>query len=225
MDGKEAAARRAVQEIESGMVVGLGTGSTATFAIRAIGERIQKEGLAVRGLPTSQRSEALARVVGIPLLDFSQVTELDLTIDGADEVDNAFNLIKGGGGALVQEKIVAAASRKMVIICDSSKVKSTLGAFPLPIAIVRFGWHSTLRKLEGFGHEVSLRRLPDGSPFVSDDGLYIADMHCGTIPNPPDYVARIKRIVGVAEVGLFVGLATAVVIGKDDGTTEVRLPS
>ncbi len=223
MNAKEAAARRAVEAVLSGMTVGLGTGSTAVFAIQAIGERIRKEGLVLRGVPTSKRSEDLAREIGIPLVDFSQVETIDITIDGADEVDSELNLIKGGGGALVQEKIVASVSRQLVIICDKSKVKPTLGAFPLPIAIIRFGWQATLRKLNAFGHPIVLRRNADGSPFTSDDGLYIADMHCGQISDPRKRESEIKAITGVAEVGLFVGVATCVIVGYEDGSAESRL--
>lgn len=224
MNAKEAAARRAVESVQSGMVVGLGTGSTAVYAIQAIGERILTEGLDLRGVPTSQRSEDLARQVGIPLVDFSQVVSIDITIDGADEVGSDLTLIKGGGGALVQEKIVASASRQLIIICDTSKIKNTLGAYPLPIAIVRFGWQATLRKLELFGHPLTLRCNADGSPFLSDDGLYIIDMHCGEISEPRKYERAINEIVGVSEVGLFVGLATSVIVGHDDGMVETLLP-
>lgn len=224
MNAKETAARKAVEAVQSGMVVGLGTGSTAVYAIEALGRRIREEALDIRGVPTSQRSEDLARQVGIPLIDFSQTSFVDVTIDGADEVDGDLTLIKGGGGALVQEKIVASASRKLIIICDKSKVKATLGAFPLPIAIVRFGWQSTLRKLEAFGHSVALRQNSDGAPFLSDDGLYIVDMHCKAIPDPAKCEREVKAITGVAEVGLFTGMATSVIVGHDDGTFETFLP-
>ncbi len=222
MDAKEVAARRAVADVQEGMILGLGTGSTATHAIRLLGERIQQEGLRIRGVPTSQRSKAQAEQLGIPLVSFAQVTSIDMTIDGADEINPALHLIKGGGGALVQEKIVACATRELVIICDANKIKPQLGAFPLPIAIIAFGWQATLRHLEAFSYPVHIRTHTDGSPYRTDDGLYIVDMACGTIPDPVAFEQKLKSLVGVAEVGLFTNLAQRVIVGYEDGTTQIQ---
>lgn len=222
---KAVAARKAVEYVGDGMTLGLGSGSTAAHAIRAIGERMREEGLRVRGVPTSGRSRQLAAELGIPLIDLCRLREIDLTIDGADEVDPALNLIKGGGGALLREKIVACASRELIIICDDSKLKPTLGACPLPVAIVPFGWQTTRERLLRFGGTITLR-MKDGedTPFVSDDGLYILDMHLGRIGDVPALERNVKKVVGVVEVGLFVRLAARVVIGYADGHTEERTP-
>jgi ribose 5-phosphate isomerase A len=226
MVAKEVAARRAVSYVKDGMTLGIGTGTTSAYAIQAIGERIRQEGLKLRAVPTSMRSRDMALQLGIPLVDLSDqgIRELDLTIDGADEVDAKLCLIKGGGGALVREKIVASAGRELIIICDESKCKPVLGAFPLPIAVVPFGHEVTHRRLQEVTPEVLLRRMADGSPFITDDGLLIYDMHLHAIPDPGAMEQRLKRIVGVAEVGLFVGMATRVVVGYEDGHTVEMTP-
>lgn len=223
MEAKEAAARKAVERVQDGMTLGLGSGSTATFAIRAIGERVHQDGLRVRGVATSGRSRELAETLGIPLADLSDVEAIDLTIDGADEVDPALHLIKGGGGALLREKLVAIASRALCIICDEGKLKPMLGAFPLPVAVVPFGWKQTQARLERFGGSATLRMDTGGAPFVTDDGLYILDLNLGRIPDPAALEREIKAVVGVVDVGLFVGLATRVIIGHADGHTEERV--
>ncbi len=231
MEGKEAAARQAVTLIEDGMVIGLGTGTTSAFMLQALGERIANEGLRVRAVPTSVRSREMAEQYRIPLVELSEVVTLDMTIDGADEVDGALNLIKGGGGALVREKIVAAASRTFVVICDDSKIKPFLGAHPLPVAVVPFGVESTRQKLRRFTETVVIRLVPDDSnayhgrtPFVTDDGLYIFDLHLGTIRDVPALEASLRSVVGVAEVGLFVQMASRVIVGYADGHTKELLP-
>ena len=223
MDSKETAARFAAGKVKNGMVVGLGTGSTATFAIQALSERIAKERLQIRGVPSSERSRELAASLQIPLMELTDSQQIDLTIDGADEVDPHLNLIKGGGGALVREKIVASASREVLIIVDSSKIKPALGGFPLPVAIFPFGMLATLKRLEAFGSSVALR--PDSKnpeqPFTTDDGLHIADIHLNPVTDPAQMERDIKRIVGVAEVGLFIGIATQVIVGHADGRIEI----
>jgi len=225
VDAKAVAARRAVLLVKTGMTVGLGSGSTATFAIRFIGERIRSEGIRVVGVPTSNSTNALAEAEGIPLVDLTRTDGIDLTIDGADEVDACLNLIKGGGGALVREKLVAAASKQLVIICDDSKMHSSLGKFPLPVAVVPFGWHTTRERLLRICPTVSLRKLPNGdTPFVTDDGNLILDLHLDCIPDPGALEAAIRSIVGVVDVGLFVGLASRVVVGYSDGTCQERTP-
>ncbi len=226
MDAKEVAARRAVEYVRDGMILGLGSGSTAAHAIRLIGERVQSEGLRVRGVPTSGRSRELAEALGIPLADLWDIHELDLTIDGADEVDPALHLIKGGGGALLREKIVAGACKELIIICDDSKLKPVLGSYPLPIAIVPFGWKTTRQRLERFGGTITLRESEPGSgePYVTDDGLYIVDMHLGRIGDVPALERNLKEIVGVVEVGLFVDLTSRLILGYADGHVEERVP-
>lgn len=223
MDGKEAAARFAVGLVKSGMTVGLGTGSTATFAIQALSERIAAEGLQIRGVPSSERSRSLAQSLNIPLIELADPREIDMTLDGADEADPLFNLIKGGGGALVREKIVASASREVVIIVDASKIKPALGGFPLPVAILPFGMSATLRRLEVFGTAITLRPDPahPEQPFTTDDGLHIADVRLNAVTDPAQLERAIKQTVGVAEVGLFIGIATQIIVGHADGSVEV----
>ncbi len=224
MESKEAAAFEAVKLVRDGMNIGLGTGSTASIAIKAIGDRIRLEGLQVNGVPSSEKSRILAELHGIPLIDLRELKQLDLTIDGADEVDSAMNLIKGGGGALVREKIVAAASIRMIVVCDSSKRVDKLGSFPLPVAVTPFGHLVTRQRLMKFCDTVNLRTNPQnsGSPFVTDDGLFIYDMHCGKIADPPDLEMKLKGIIGVVEVGLFINIANRVVYGFEDGSTETH---
>jgi ribose 5-phosphate isomerase A len=220
--GKRAAGRAAAQLIEDGMTVGLGTGSTASCFIEALAERIKNENLRIRGVPTSIAAERLARKLGIPVFPLSQSTCPDLTIDGADETDARLNLIKGGGAALVQEKLVAASSGAMVVIADESKLVATLGAFPLPVAIIPFGWETTLNRIKKAFPRVNaaLRLDPEGVPLITDDGLHILDLPFGpTITNPAALQAQLRATVGVAEVGLFVDIASRVIIGRADGTT------
>ncbi len=224
MDPKEVAARRAVQYIQSGMTIGIGTGSTSAFAISAIGERVRQEGLRLRAIPTSDHSREQAETLGIPLIGFEQATALDLTIDGADEVDADLHLIKGGGGALLREKIVARASAQLIIICDDSKMKAKLGGHALPVAVVPFGHEATCRRLHAFTESVTLR--PDSQdpsrPFLTDDHLFIYDLQMAPILDPPALESDIRGIVGVVEVGLFTHMASRVVVGYEDGHIEER---
>lgn len=224
MDAKEIAARRAVEYVRNEMILGLGSGSTAAHAIRAIGERIQQEGLRVRGVPTSRKSQELAEALHIPLCALEDVPAIDLTIDGADEADPSLNLIKGGGGALLREKLVACASRELIIICDESKLHPCLGAFPLPIAVVPFGWTTTRSRLLRYCGEITLRQSSDGRPYVTDDGLYILDLHLERILDTSALEENLKRTVGVVEIGLFLGLASRVIVGYPDGRIEEHLP-
>ena len=227
MNPKQCAAERAVSYLKDGMTVGLGTGSTAAFAIHALGQRFQSEPFALRCVATSQESEDLARTYGIPFVSLSEVTHFDVTIDGADEVDPEFRLIKGGGGALVREKIVAQATRSEIIIVDPSKVQPALGARPLPVAILPFAWEWTQARLqEAFGVPAPRRTAPDGTPYLNDDGLYILDMAFGApLPSPDTLEARLKTIIGVVESGLFVGLCQRLIVGHPDGRVEERTPA
>lgn len=224
MEPKDAAARRAVQYVQPNTIIGIGTGTTSAYAIQALGERVQREGLKIVAVPTSERSGILAAQLNIPLADLSEVGTLDLTFDGADEVDADLHLIKGGGGALLREKIVASASRELIIIVDDSKVKPKLGSFPLPIAVVPFGHEATHRRLLEHTPNVLLRmdKTNPSQPYITDDHLYIYDMQMGQIDDPPALETALRGIVGVAEVGLFIHMTSRLVIGYADGHTEER---
>ena len=224
MEPKDAAARKAVQYVQPNTIIGIGTGTTSAYAIQALGQRVKQENLQITAVPTSEQSRVLAEQLNIPLADLSEVGTLDLTIDGADEVDADLNLIKGGGGALLREKIVASASRELIIIVDVGKVKPKLGSFPLPIAVVPFGHEATHRRLLEFTPNVALRmdKAAPSQPFVTDDHLYIYDMRLGQIDDPPALETALRRIVGVAEVGLFIHMTTRLVIGYADGHTEEK---
>lgn len=217
---KKVAGERAAELVDDGMIVGLGTGSTAYYAIQKLGGRV-REGLLIRGIPTSEQSRIQAEREGIPLIDFAETIRIDLTIDGADEIDPAFNLIKGGGGALFREKLVATASHREIIVADESKLKDRLGGFPLPVEVVPFGWQYVRLNLEALGCRARLRVSENGA-FVTDNGNHILDCAFGAIDDPADLERRIGAICGVVESGLFVGLAHQVVIGKADGTLEER---
>ena len=224
MNPKQIAAELAVSHIRSGMTIGLGTGSTAAFAIHALGKRFQTEKLTLRCIATSQDSEDLGRAYGLPFVEFATVRCFDITIDGADEVDPQFRLIKGGGGALVREKIVAAATDTEIIIVDETKVKAALGLFPLPVAVLPYAWEWTQARLQDkYGVPAPRRALPSGLPFLTDDGLYLLDMaFAGPLPSPDTLEADLKTIVGVVECGLFVGLCQRLIIGYADGRVEEK---
>lgn len=219
---KKIAADRAVEWIEDGMTIGLGTGSTAYWAIMRIAERV-KEGLNIRAVASSIRSEQLAKENGIPFVSLDEIDRIDLTIDGADEVDAELNLIKGGGGALLREKVLAAASDKFIVIVDESKLVGTLGAFPLPVEIVPFGSRLTLNRLTALGGQPVLREQ-DGQRFVTDNGNWIADCRFGKIAEPERLSVEINRIPGVVDNGLFTGMASVVVAGKTDGGLTILRP-
>jgi len=216
---KRNAAARAVEYVTSGMLVGLGTGSTAAFAIKLISDRIRLEDLSIQGVPTSRATAQLAVEHGIPVLeDFSHV---DLTIDGADEVDGAGRLIKGGGGALTREKIVAAASTREIIIVDETKCVQQLGRFPLPVEITPFGRHYAFKRLKDLGCEVSMRQR-NGYPIQTDNGNLIVDCAFNKIVEPARLCDEINVIPGVVENGLFIGLTDLVFVGFKDGHTEAH---
>ncbi|MCR8843312.1 ribose-5-phosphate isomerase RpiA [Paenibacillus sp. SC116] len=215
MDAKRRAAERAVDYIQDDMIVGLGTGSTAYWAIQKLGLKVQ-EGLRIKAIATSVQSDELARELGIPLVSFSEINEIDITIDGADEVDHAFNLIKGGGGALLREKIVAAASKQFIVIVDESKVVKRLGTFPLPVEIVQFGHEVTINKLRDLGCEARLRKV-DNKTFVTDNGNYIVDCHFSHIDAPQELHNKLNLIPGVVDNGLFVNMTRQVIVGYRNG--------
>ena len=218
---KEAAALAAVKRVRDGDIVGLGTGSTAAYAIRFLGQRVQA-GLKIRGIPTSIRTQEAAASLGIPLTTLDEFQKIDITIDGADEVDPKLRLIKGGGGALLREKIVASASRNLVIIADSSKRVSMLGKFPVPVEVIKFAEAVVANKIAAFGAEVVVRGASSGRPFITDEGNHILDCNFGQIPDPPALARRLENTPGVVEHGLFIGMASAVLIGEGDQVIEMR---
>jgi ribose 5-phosphate isomerase A len=221
------AARRGADYVKDGMIVGLGTGSTAAHLVRVLGARV-KDGLKFHGVPTSEATLRLARACGIAMLDPDESPPIDLTIDGTDEVDPRFRLIKGGGGALLREKIIAASSADYVIIADEAKPVETLGAFPLPVEVVSFGLALTRRKIEAALRDTgcaaaraAARNDVTGAPFISDGGNMILDCHCGRIPDPDALAETLAHIPGVVEHGLFIGMAKTLIIGSVAGA-EVR---
>lgn len=220
---KRRAAHHAADLVQPGMTVGLGTGSTAAHAVRRLGERVA-EGLRIRGIPTSDATARLAVECGIPLVDFDAIWGIDLTIDGADEVDPELNLIKGGGGALLREKIVAAASTEFVVILDPSKLSPRLGEkFLLPVEVTPFAWQQTARHLAAVGGQPKQRLGAANRPFVTDNGNFILDCRFpGGIEDPARTELEIDRIPGVVESGLFVNMTRRVVVGYPDGVREMR---
>ncbi len=225
---KFVAAKRAVEFVESGMRLGLGTGSTAAWMVRCLAERIREEGLKVKGVPTSTRTAELAHQLGVPIMSLDEAKWLDLTIDGADEIDPNLNLIKGGGAALLQEKIVATASDQMIVIADAAKDVSVLGAFPLPVEVIPFGWQTTkalleetLVSLDVLNRDCTLRMNGD-KPLVTDEANYIVDLHLKRIGNPRQLAMVLNQIPGVVENGLFIDICDIVVIGHGDGRVQVR---
>lgn len=218
---KQAAAQEALRFVHDGQIVGLGTGSTATIAVMLLGERV-KQGLKIQGIPTSKRTAELAKSLGIPLVTLEQYQTIDVTIDGADEVDPKLELIKGGGGALLREKIIASATRQMVVVGDASKQVAMLGKFPLPVEIVPFAEPLVAKKISELGATVKLRRDADGNPYVTDEGHHILDCVFGKISNPPDLARILNAMPGVMEHGLFINLASVALIATDAGVKELH---
>ncbi len=225
---KFVAAKKATEYVKSGMKVGLGTGSTAAWLVQCLGELVRDEGLRIKGVPTSSRTAMLARDVGIDVISLDEAKWLDLTIDGTDEYDSNLNLIKGGGGAHLQEKIVSTASDQMIVITDPTKKVETLGAFPLPLEVIPFGWQTTkmlveetLIGMDVLGQTTSLRMNGD-APFVSDEGNHILDLHLNRIGNPRQLSLVLNQIPGVVENGLFIDICDIVIVGFGDGRVEVN---
>jgi ribose 5-phosphate isomerase A len=223
---KRRAAARAVEIVRDGMRLGLGTGSTAAQFVALLGARV-RGGLRVVGVPTSEATRAQAEREGIPVTTLDETPDLDLTIDGADELDDGLRLIKGGGGALLREKIVASASRRMVVVADGAKRVATLGRYPLPIEVVPFGLATTRRAIEaaaarvGCAGDIRLRTAPNGLPFATDGGHLILDASFGRIERPEQLAAALAAIPGVVEHGLFIGLATGAIIATEQGLVEL----
>jgi len=212
---KRKAAYEAVKEIRDGMIVGLGTGSTTKYAILKLGEMV-KNGLDIVGIATSLESERIAREAGIKVADINDYESIDVTIDGADQVDNNLNLIKGGGGALLREKIVASCSKREIIVVDESKIVSSF-SFPLPVEVVKFGWKRTAEKLAKLNLKPHIRH-----GFVTDNGNYILDCEYDKLENVEEMEAEINNLPGVVENGLFIGLTSEVIVGKKDGIEIMR---
>lgn len=225
---KFVAALRAVDFVQDGMKLGLGTGSTAAWMVRCLAERVREEGLRVVGVPTSSRTAELAQSLGVPIVTLDEAGWLDLTIDGADEFDPDLSLIKGGGAALLQEKIVATASDQMIVITDAAKEVSQLGAFPLPVEVIPFGWKSTKAQIEEMlvgmdvlSREVHLRTV-GGAALLTDESNYILDLHLKRIGNPRQLSLVLNQIPGVVENGLFIDICDRVIIGHGDGRVQMR---
>jgi ribose 5-phosphate isomerase A len=223
---KAATARASLRFVQDGNIVGLGTGSTAAYAVRFLGERV-REGLNIRGIPTSVQTGDLATRTGIPLTTLDEIQQLglqpiDVTIDGADEFDAQLRLIKGGGGALLREKIIASASKQVVIIADSSKQVAVLGRFPLPVEVIPFAQSLIAARITALGATVKLRKDTKGNPFISDEGHHILDCSFGQIADPPALARVLSDMPGIVEHGLFINLATVVLVAKGENVTELR---
>lgn len=225
---KQNAAAAAMEFVEDGMTIGLGTGSTAKFFVELLAEEVA-DGLVVRGVPTSEQTRRLAEAHGVPLLPVDKVEQIHITVDGADEFDEQGQLIKGGGAALLREKIIANASDHMVVIADTSKQVDRLGAFPLPVEVTPFGFTLTAKKvfdaLSSSGVDrpmVKVRTQPSGQPMVTDGGNYILDCHCKRIPDAEATAGRLGVVPGLVEHGLFINLARTIIIGETDGATVLE---
>lgn len=226
-DQKKAAAIRALDYVKPGMKLGLGTGSTAEHFVRALGEKV-KAGLEIVGVPTSERTGKLAESLGIPLTNLDDTPHLDITVDGADELDGKLRLIKGGGGALLREKIVATASARMIVIADQSKLVKTLGVFPLPVEVIPFGSAATALKIaevasaHGCTGKMTRRADEYGEPFFTDSENFIYDCAFGSIPDPDGLATALNRIAGVVDNGLFIGIAALAIVGTNSGTDIIE---
>jgi ribose 5-phosphate isomerase A len=226
-EAKLLVARRAVEFVRDGMVVGLGTGTTATVFIRELAERVRESGMMILCAASSDASHELAKSLGLRVETLVELPELDLYIDGADEVSvgaGGLDLIKGGGGALLREKIVASAAREFIVVADSTKMVPMLGEFPLPVEVVKMALPLVEPKLAALGLSPKLRLAKDGSgkPYLTDEGNYILDCACGQIADPEMTAAEIRSIVGVVEHGLFLGMATLALVGGENGVRELR---
>ncbi|WP_281975381.1 ribose 5-phosphate isomerase A [Halobacillus litoralis] len=220
--GKKAAGEKVVEYIEDGMTLGLGSGSTVYWALKKLSEKV-KQGLNIRGIPSSKRTERWAEELGIPLTHYHDVQELDLAIDGADEIDANLHLIKGGGGSLVREKIVNASARQVIIIADSTKRVTQLGKTPLPIEVLPFGWEVTAKRISDLGGKIQLRKK-NNQPFISDNGNYILDCQFEGIPEPAVLHKQLIQLVGVVETGLFIDLTDRVILGMDNQVQYLEKP-
>jgi ribose 5-phosphate isomerase A len=217
---KQLAARAAVQLVEAGNIVGLGSGSTAAYAVRLLAERV-RDGLKIVGVPTSLKTKQLAEQLGIPLTTLEQNPKIDIDIDGADEIDPQLNLIKGGGGAFLREKIIASVSRRFIVIGDSAKQVTRLGKFPLPVEVIPFAQSLIKIRIEALGAQVSLRQYAYGNPYVTDEGHHILDCTFGEIADPRDLAQKLHSIPGVVEHGLFIGMAEMALVARNGEVARI----
>ncbi len=217
---KQLAARAAVQLVEAGNIVGLGSGSTAAHAVRFLAERV-RDGLKIVGVPTSLKTKQLAEQLGIPLTTLEQNPKIDIDIDGADEIDPQLNLIKGGGGAFLREKIIASVSRRFIVIGDSAKQVTRLGKFPLPIEVISFAQSLIKIRIEALGAQVALRQYAYGNPYITDEGHHILDCTFGQIADPPDLAQKLRSIPGVIEHGLFIGMAEMALVARNGEVVRI----
>ncbi|MBS6546690.1 MAG: ribose-5-phosphate isomerase RpiA [Clostridiaceae bacterium] len=223
MDKKKIAGEKAAEYVKDGMTLGLGTGSTAFHAVNAVGELVKK-GMKLQAVPTSKATEAQARELGIPLLTIDEVEHIDLAIDGVDEIDPAFNAIKGGGGALYREKVVATMADEVIWIMDDSKLVEKIGAFHLPVEIAQYGSKQAIAKMEAYGWNPVLR-VRDGKTFVTDNGNFIADLHLGAGFDIEDVYNKLSGMLGVLEHGLFLNMCKRIIVGTDEGAVVTENPA
>ncbi len=220
---KQAAAKASMHFVKDGNIVGLGSGSTAAYAVRFLADRV-RAGLKVRGIPTSNETQGLAASLGIPLSTLDEFQSIDVTIDGADEIDPQLQIIKGGGAAFLREKIVASASRQLVIVADSSKLVAVLGKVPLPVEVIPFAQALVAKEIAALGATVSIRRDAAGKMLTTDEGHHILDCRFGRISDAPALARSLEEIPGVVEHGLFIHMASVVLVGRDSGVEELRAP-
>ena len=220
MNKKKMAGEAVTKNVKDGMILGLGTGSTAYYAINAIGELVKK-GMNLKAVPTSESTKLQARELGIPLLTIDDVDHIDLAIDGVDEIDSHFNAIKGGGGALYREKVVATFAKEVIWIMDDSKLVNSIGRFPLPVEIAKYGSKQAFSKMHDFGFSPVLR-VTNGEKFITDNGNYIVDLHLGAPINIDDVITKLSSIVGVLEHGLFINMCKYIVVGTDEGVKIIK---
>jgi ribose 5-phosphate isomerase A len=220
-EAKQLVAKRALDFVEAGMRVGLGTGTTATMFIRALGARNAEKALGLRCVASSDASQKLAASLGLEVTTLDELPELDLYIDGADEVDAQLNLIKGGGGAMLREKIVASSSKRFIVVVDSTKVVKTLGKFPLPLEVIKMALPLVMRRLDALGLNPKQRLHADGSVYLTDENNFVVDCHCGEIKDPAKTASDVRALVGVVEHGLFLGMTKLVLVAGENGVTEL----
>lgn len=221
-EAKRLVAKRAVEFVEDGMAVGLGTGTTSRMFIEELGAKVKAEGLKIRCVASSEASEQLGKSLGMEVTSLAELPELDVYIDGADEVAPGLALIKGGGGALLREKIVASSAKRFIVVVDSSKIVKNLGKFPLPVEVIKMAKPMVEVKLTALGLKPELRKRPDGSLYLTDENNYILDCHRGLIEDPVKTATEIRAIIGVVEHGLFLHMASLALIAGDDGVSELR---